>query len=231
MCAGFLRQAHVRYADRDDAGRTLARELQHLVGHPDVVVIGLPRGGVPVASQVAWALGAPLDIFVVRKLGVPDHPEVAMGAIATGGIRVLDRELIDALGITWDQVESVIRAEQQELARREHVFRNGRRPLSLTHRIVVLVDDGLATGSTMHAAVQAVRALKPAEVVVAVPVASVSARDDLCALADHVICPLVPPSFKAVGEWYEDFAETTDDEVRALLGLRGQEAFARRLVS
>jgi predicted phosphoribosyltransferase len=221
----------VRYADREEAGRALARELTHLVGRSDVVVIGLPRGGVPVASQIAQALGAPLDIFVVRKLGVPDRPELAMGAIASGGIRVLDRDLIAALGIPWDQVEAVTRAEEDELERREHVFRNGRRPLSLTHRIVVLVDDGLATGSTMRAAVQAVRALKPAEVVVAVPVASVSARDDLCALADQVICPLVPPSFRAVGEWYDDFSETTDNEVRALLGLRGQAAFALRTAS
>lgn len=213
------RDRRERYLDRHDAGKRLARELTHLVGRSDVVVLGLPRGGVPVASEIAQSIGAPLDIFVVRKLGIPEHPDVAMGAIASGGIRVLDRELITALQLPWSVVEAVTREEQLELSRRERVFRNGRRPLSLTNRIVVLVDDGLATGSTMRAAVQAVRTLKPTEVVVAAPVGSVSARDDLCALADHVICPLVPPSFRAVGEWYDDFAETTDGEVRALLGL------------
>lgn len=219
MYGTATRDRRERYLDRHDAGKRLARELTHLVGRSDVVVLGLPRGGVPVASEIAQSIGAPLDIFVVRKLGIPEHPDVAMGAIASGGIRVLDRELITALQLPWSVVEAVTREEQLELSRRERVFRNGRRPLSLTNRIVVLVDDGLATGSTMRAAVQAVRTLKPTEVVVAAPVGSVSARDDLCALADHVICPLVPPSFRAVGEWYDDFAETTDGEVRALLGL------------
>lgn len=132
---------------------------------------------------------------------------------------MLDRELIEALGLAWPEIDAVTREEQVELARRERIFRNGRRPLSLTNRVVILADDGLATGSTMRAAIQAVRALKPAEVVVAVPVASASARDDLCALADQVICPLVPPLFRAVGAWYDDFSETTDGEVRGLLGL------------
>jgi predicted phosphoribosyltransferase len=219
MMLNASRERRVRYANRYEAGRVLARELPHLVGRPDVVVLGLPRGGVPVASEIAQALGAPLDIFVVRKLGVPGHPEVAMGAIASGGIRVLDRELIEALGLRWPEIERVTQDEQLELARRERVFRNGRRPLSLTNRLVILADDGLATGSTMRAAVQSVRTLKPSEVVVAVPVASTSARDDLCALADQVICPLVPDMFRAVGEWYDDFSETSDDEVRGLLGL------------
>lgn len=209
----------VRYANRYEAGKVLARHLTHLVGRADVVVLGLPRGGVPVASEIAQALGAPLDIFVVRKLGVPGHREVAMGAIASGGIRILDRELIEALGLAWPEIDAVTREEQLELARRERIFRNGRRPLSLTNRAVILADDGLATGSTMRAAIQSVRALKPAEVVVAVPVASAAARDDLCALADQVICPLVPPLFRAVGEWYDDFSDTTDGEVRGLLGL------------
>jgi predicted phosphoribosyltransferase len=214
-----LRERRQRYANRCEAGRFLARQLPHLVGRPDCVVLGLPRGGVPVASEIAHALGAPLDIFVVRKLGVPGHREVAMGAIASGGIRVLDRELIEALGLGWAEIEAVIREEQTELARRERVFRDGRRPMSLSQRVVVLVDDGLATGSTMRAAVLAVRTLKPAEIVVAVPVASISARDDLCALADQVICPLVPPLFGAVSDWYVDFSKTTDQEVRGLLGL------------
>lgn len=219
MAIPLPRDRRQRYADRHDAGKLLARSLEHLVGNSEVVVLGLPRGGVPVASEIAQALGAPLDIFVVRKLGVPQHPEVAMGALASGGIRVLDHDLIDALGLPWSVVETVTRDENDELLRRERVFRNRRRPLSLAHRIVVLVDDGLATGSTMRAAVQAIRELKPAEIIVAVPVASSSARDDLCALVDHVICPLVPPSFRAVGEWYDDFSETSDAEVRALLGL------------
>lgn len=224
MAADALHETRPRYANRHEAGRVLARELKHLVGRADVVVLGLPRGGVPVASEIAQAIGAPLDIYVVRKLGVPAHPEVAMGAIASGGIRVLDRDLIEAVGLKWADVEAATRTEQEELARRERVFRNGRRPLSLTHRVVILVDDGLATGSTMHAAVLAVRSLKPAEIVVAVPVASISARDDLCGIADHVICPLVPPSFRAVGEWYDDYNETSDAEVRGLLGLPVQAA-------
>jgi putative phosphoribosyl transferase len=215
----LLRERRRRYADRREAGQALAHELTDLVGRSDVVVIGLPRGGVPVASVIAQVIGAPLDIFVVRKLGLPRQPEVAIGAIASGGIRVLDRELIDAVHLSWPDVEAVIRREETELARRERVFRNGRRPLSLSHRVVVLVDDGLATGSTMRAAVQAVRTLKPAHIIVAVPVGSLSARDDLCGLADRVVCPLVPPAFRAVGEWYDDFSETTDGEVRALLGL------------
>jgi putative phosphoribosyl transferase len=213
------RERSVRYANRYEAGKVLARHLIHLVGRPDVVVLGLPRGGVPVASEIAQALGAPLDIFVVRRLGVPGHREVAMGAIASGGIRMLDRELIEALGLAWPDIDAVTREEQVELARRERIFRNGRRPLSVTNRAVVLADDGLATGSTMRAAIQAVRALKPAEVIVAVPVASASARDDLCALADQVVCPLVPPLFRAVGEWYDDFSDIADSEVRGLLGL------------
>jgi putative phosphoribosyl transferase len=224
MLANVLGERRQRYADRHEAGRMLAHELTHLVGRSDVIVLGLPRGGVPVASEIAQALGAPLDIFVVRTLTVPQHRDLAIGAIASGGIRVLDRDLIEALGLSWAKVEAITREEQQELSRRERNYRNGRRPFSLTHRIVVLVDDGLTTGSAMHAAVQAVRTLKPAEVLVAVPVASASARDDLCALADHVICPLVPASFRATGDWYADFAETTDAEVRALLGLPAQVA-------
>jgi predicted phosphoribosyltransferase len=216
---GETRERRQRYADRHEAGRLLARSLEDLVGNSDVVVLGLPRGGVPVASEIARVLGAPLDIFVVRKLGAPHHAEVAMGALASGGIRVLDHELIAALDVPWAVVEAITREESEELLRRERVFRDGRRPLPLAHRIVVLVDDGLATGSTMRAAAQAIRELKPAEIIVAVPVASSSARDDLCALVDRVICPLVPPAFRAVGEWYDDFSETTDTEVRALLGL------------
>jgi predicted phosphoribosyltransferase len=208
-----------RYADRYDAGRCLARELEPLVGQSDVIVLGLARGGVPVAAEVARALGAPLDLFVVRKLGVPAQPELAFGAIASGGIRVLDHELIDTLKISWSTIDSVTRDQSRELAQLERAFREGRRPFSLTHHIVILVDDGLATGSTMRAAVQAVRELKPARIIVAVPVGSLSARDDLCAVADQVICPLSPASFRAVGEFYDDFSPTTDSEVRGLLGL------------
>jgi predicted phosphoribosyltransferase len=209
----------LRYASRHAAGRALARELRDLVGRPDVVVLGLPRGGVPVASEVAQALGVPLDIFVVRQLLVPAHHELAIGAVASGGIRILDRDLIEALGVSWDEVGTITRNELEELARCERVFRNGRRPLSLRGRVVLLVDDGLATGATMRAAVQAVRTLKPAQVVVAVPVASSSARNDLCTLADRVVCPLVPSALQSVGEWYEDFAATSETEIRGLLGL------------
>jgi putative phosphoribosyl transferase len=219
MASKASRESRERYTNRYAAGQVLARHLQHLVGQSDVVVLGLPRGGVPVASEVAHVLGAPLDIFVVRKLGVPQQPELAMGAIASGGIRVLNHDVIDALHVPWQSVEAVTHEQGQELSWRERVFRNGRRPFALANRTVVLVDDGLATGSTMRAAVKAVRELRPSRIVVAVPVASTSARDDLCALADEVICPLVPASFHAVGEWYDDFAETSDAEVRCLLGL------------
>lgn len=205
------------FADRRDAGRKLARELTAYAGKEDVVVLGLPRGGVPVAYEVAKELGAALDVCVVRKLGVPGHEELAMGAIAFGGVRVVNPQALDTLGIDDELLDAVTRRERAELERRERAFRNGRPPPDLTDRTVILVDDGLATGSTMRAAVEAVRALEPAFVAVAVPVAS----PDVCAafrsIADDVVCAATPQPFFGVGLWYADFSQTTDAEVRALL--------------
>lgn len=216
MDTGFSRQ-EVPFADRVEAGEELAGRLRRYAGRSDVIVLGLPRGGVPVAAVVAGALDAPLDVFTVRKLGVPGHPELAMGAIASGGARVLNHRLIAELGVRAADLNAVIANEEQELARRERVYRHGRAPLSVADRVVVLVDDGLATGSTMRAAVQAVRALKPSRVVVAVPVASAEACEQLAQVADDVICARVPRRFYAVGRWYVDFSETSDAEVSRLL--------------
>jgi len=208
-----------RYTDRRDAGRELVACLGHLADRRDVVVLGLPRGGVPVAAEVARALHAPLDVLVVRKVGVPGHRELAMGAVASGAVQILNHDLIAQLGISPASVATVVREEQQELARRERLYRNGRDPVPLEGRVVVLVDDGLATGSTMRAAVAAVRAKGPRRVIVAVPVGSESACEDLRHVADEVVCARVPEAFRAVGEWYVDFSETSDEDVRALLGL------------
>lgn len=205
------------FEDRIDAGKTLAALLQRYAGRTDVVVLGLPRGGVPVAAAVAAALAAPLDVFTVRKIGVPGHRELAMGAIASGGCRILNHALIAELGISERAVGAVIAEEERELARREAVYRSGRPPLSVSGRIVILVDDGLATGSTMRAAVNALRDLDPARIVVAVPVGSQEACRDLEAVADEVVCARIPSYFLAVGRWYVDFSETSDAEVNELL--------------
>src|SRR5687768_1856176 len=208
------------FTDRRDAGRTLAARLQQYAGRDDVIVLALPRGGVPVAFEVATALDAPLDVFLVRKLGTPGHSELAMGAIASGGIRVLNDEVVRWLGIPPDQIDAVARQEQQELERREAAYRKGMSLPSLADRIVILVDDGLATGSTMRAAVQAVKQQRPARVIVAVPVGARETCDELGALADEVICTRMPEPFSAVGQWYLDFNQTTDEEVKALLSER-----------
>ena len=205
------------YADRRDAGRTLAARLEAYAGRDDVIVLALPRGGVPVAFEVAAALKAPLDVFLVRKLGTPGHTELAMGAIASGGIRVVNDDVVRWLGISPDHIDEVAREEQQELERREAAYRNGTSLPSLASRIVILVDDGLATGSTMRAAVEAVKQQRPARVIVAVPVGANETCGELGALADEVICARTPVPFSAVGQWYVDFSQTTDDEVRALL--------------
>ena len=205
------------FADRSTAGETLAGHLRRYAGRSDVIVLGLPRGGVPVAARVAGSLGAPLDVFTVRKLGVPGHRELAMGAIASGGARVLDHALIAQLGLSDPAVARVIAEEERELARRERVFRAGRPPLSVDGLITILVDDGLATGSTMRVAVEAIRDLGPGRVVVAAPVGSTEAYRKVAEVADEVICPRVPRRFVAVGRWYTDFAETPDAEVTALL--------------
>jgi predicted phosphoribosyltransferase len=207
-----------RFRDRRDAGARLARRLAAYDGRPDVVVLALPRGGVPVASEVARALRAPLDVFLVRKLGVPFHRELAMGAIATGGVRVLNTAVVDALGIPTEAIEAIAREEEAELARREHAYRGDRGAPDVRGKIVILVDDGLATGATMRAAVMALRRLGPARVVVAVPTASPEACADMADVADEVVCAETPDPFLAVGCWYEDFSETSDDDVRRLLG-------------
>ena len=197
----------------------LADVLGHLAGRDDVVVLALPRGGVPVAAEVACALGAPLDVFLARKLGVPAQPELAMGAVASGGVRVLHQAVIDALSIAPQAIEEVAAREGAELARREHAYRTGRPPLEIAGRTVVVVDDGLATGATMRAAVTALRAQMAARIVVAVPVGPRETCEELAGEADEVVCVRMPRSFQAVGQWYDDFSPTTDDEIRALLAL------------
>ena len=208
------------FADRRDAGRALAVRLQQYANRDDVIVLALPRGGVPVAFEVATALDAPLDVFLVRKLGTPGHSELAMGAIASGGIKVLNDEVVRWLGISPEQIDAVAREEQQELQRREAAYRKGVSLPSLAGRIVILVDDGLATGSTMRAAVQAVKQQRPERVIVAVPVGARDTCDELGALADEVICARTPEPFSAVGQWYLNFQQTTDEEVKALLSER-----------
>ena len=210
-----------RFRDRTEAGRRLAERLPAYADRPDVLVLALPRGGVPVAYEVARALRAPLDVFLVRKLGVPGYEELAMGAVATGGVRVLNDQIVAGLRIPDHVIEAVAEAEQQELARRERLYR-GDRPLpDVRHRTVILVDDGLATGATMQAAIKALRALPPARIVVAVPTGSPETCEQLKAQADDVICAITPEPFHAVGLWYEDFTQTTDEEVRDLLARAG----------
>ncbi len=206
-----------RYHDRSDAGRALAEALRGLENEPDVVVLALPRGGVPIGFEVAHALGAPLDVFVVRKLGVPGHEELAMGAIASGGARVLNDEVVELARVSPATIEAATQRELRELERREHAYRGNRSPLVLRDRTVVIVDDGLATGSTMRAAVLALRALQPRRIIVAVPVAARETCDMLLPEVDDVVCAWTPEPFHAVGLWYEDFEQTTDDEVRELL--------------
>ena len=205
------------FIDRPDAGRALASLLSTYANRDDVVVLALPRGGVPVAAQVAEALHAPLDVYLVRKLGTPGHRELAMGAIASGGVRVLNEDVVQWLGITPDQIDHVAAEETLELQRREAAYRDGRGATDVEHKVVILVDDGLATGSTMRAAVQSVRQRNPSRVVVAVPVGSRDTCRDLQAIADDVVCVRMPEPFSAVGQWYLDFSQTGDDEVRELL--------------
>ena len=208
------------YTNRRHAGTELAARLSHLEGRRDVVILALPRGGVPVAFEVARALGAPLDVFLVRKLGLPGRRELAMGAIASGGVRVVNPDAVAWYGVTEADLDAAAREEQRELERQERRYREGRPLPELRDRVVVLVDDGLATGSTMRAAVRAVRAHDPARVVVAVPVGAAETCRDFATLADEIVCPLMPADFSAVGEWYEDFSPTTDEEVHDLLTQR-----------
>jgi predicted phosphoribosyltransferase len=205
------------FRDRFEAGRLLASQLADLANRPDVVVLALPRGGVPVGFEVARELNAPLDVFLVRKLGTPGQEELAMGAIASGGVRVLNREVVAALGISEQEIEAVARHEQRELERREHEYRGDRGPLDVRGRIAILVDDGLATGSSMRAAARALRQRRPAQIVVAVPVAARATCQDFEQEVDRVVCAFTPEPFFAVGQWYKQFSQTTDEEVRNLL--------------
>jgi putative phosphoribosyl transferase len=205
------------FANRREAGAELAIKLKRYAGRGDVVVLALPRGGVPVAFEVAEALDAALDIFLVRKLGMPGHREYAMGAIASGGVRVLSDDVIRAYRIPAQAIEAIVREEQAELERREREYRQSAPLTNLRGRIVMLVDDGLATGSTMRAAVQAVRQHQPARVIVAVPVGAPETCDEFADVTDETVCARTPEPFRAVGLWYRDFSETTDNEVRALL--------------
>jgi putative phosphoribosyl transferase len=205
------------FRDRTEAGRLLAETLREYANRNDVVVLALPRGGVPVGFEVAKALNAPLDVFVVRKLGLPGQEELAMGAIASGGTGVLNRELIRALGIPDEMVEQVTREEQRELERREREYRDGRPPVDVRGRTVILVDDGLATGSSMRVAALALKQKEPTQIVVAVPVAPSESCAELESVADRVVCAVTPEPFWGVGQWYEDFPQTSDEEVRDLL--------------
>jgi predicted phosphoribosyltransferase len=210
MKPGFFR-------DRIEAGRLLAAKLGAYADRQDVLVLALPRGGVPVGYEVARALGAPLDVFIVRKLGVPGHEELAMGAVATGGVRVLNEQILADLDIPDHVIEAVAAREEQELTRRERLYRGNRPAPSVRGRTVILVDDGLATGATMHAAIKALRQQEPARIVVAVPTAAPATCEQLKAEVDEVICAISPEPFYAVGLWYEDFSQTSDEEVRELL--------------
>ena len=207
----------MRYRDRPDAGQQLATHLASYANRDDVVVLALPRGGVPVAFEIARALHAPLDVFLVRKLGVPGHSELAMGAIASGGVRVLSHDIIRQLGVTADEVELVTRREREELDRRDRMYRGDRPPTPLAGRTVILVDDGLATGATMEAAILAVRQSHPAQVVVAAPFGAAETCQRMRAIADDVVCAMTPEYFQAVGLWYDRFTQTSDEEVIALL--------------
>lgn len=205
------------YRDRREAGRVLARLLEKYRGRDDVIVLALPRGGVPVAYEVARHLRAPLDVFVVRKLGVPGQEELAMGAIASGGVRFLNQDVLRHVGISPGIIDGVARRETEEIARRERQYRGNRPYPNLSGRVVILVDDGLATGSTMRAAVSAVRQRSPKKVVVAAPVAAAATCEEFESIADEIVCARTPEVFHAVSSWYDDFRQTADEEVRELL--------------
>lgn len=216
----MLRQTPNRamiFKDRHDAGRRLAERLLPYARRPDVIVLGLPRGGVPVAYEVAKALEVPLDIFSVRKLGVPGHEELALGAIGSGGAYYLNIPVIRSLNVTADEIREVVERERSELARREKLYRDSRPRPEIRGKIAILVDDGLATGSSMRAAIAALRRLDPAQIIVAIPVGPAESCNELQHEVDALVCYQTPYPFDAVGVWYEDFSQTTDDEVRRLL--------------
>jgi predicted phosphoribosyltransferase len=205
------------FRDRREAGRVLARHLETYRGNPDVIVLGLARGGLPVAWEVAAALGAPLDALVVRKLGVPGHEEFAAGALASDGRIVVNDDVVRSLRITQEQLQDIAEREGRELARRESAYRDGRPPVDVAGKTVIVVDDGLATGASMRAAVQALRDRDPAVIVIAVPAAPESTRREFADLADDIVCSTTPDPFLAVGESYWDFTQVSDDQVRELL--------------
>jgi putative phosphoribosyl transferase len=205
------------YRNRLEAGRYLATLLQHYANRPDVIVLALPRGGVPVGYEVAKALHVPLDVFIVRKLGVPGHEELAMGAIATGGVLVLNNDVVNMLHIPQRIIDAVVAREEQELKRRERLYRDDRPLPDLKGKTIILVDDGLATGSTMRAAIEALKQEHPARIVVAAPVGAPQACEELSQQVDEVICAQTPEPFYGVGFWYEDFSQTSDQEVHDLL--------------
>lgn len=209
----------MRFRDRIEAGRVLAGLLRRYAGDPSVLVLALPRGGVPVAFEVARELDAPLDVFLVRKLGLPGHEEYAIGAIASGGVRVINEEAVRAFRITDAELAALTAEERAELERRERRYRGGRPPPRIAGRTVILVDDGLATGYTMRAAVAALRQEQPARIVIAVPAAAPDTCRELSAEVDDIVCAITPEPFQAVGLWYVDFAQTTDEEVHDLLEL------------
>ena len=207
----------MRFLNRKAAGRELAQRLRAYSGHEDVIVLAIPRGGVPVAFEVAMALEAPLDVFVLRKLGVPTQEELAFGAIATGGVRVLDPEIVEATGLSERDIDLATARERRELERRESVYRGGMPPLSVDGRTVILVDDGIATGSSMRAAIVALKKMNPARIVLATPVAPLSTCNRLRSEVDELVCVHAPKAFYAIGQFYEDFSQVTDEEVRNLL--------------
>jgi predicted phosphoribosyltransferase len=216
----------VIFRDRTDAGRQLAARLKRYANRRDVLVLALPRGGVPVAYEAAKELKAPLDVFLVRKLGVPGYEELAMGAIASGGVRVLNKDIIDYLRIPDEVIDAVAAREQQELERRERAYRDDHPPPDVKDRVVILIDDGLATGSTMRAAAASLRLQKPRRIVVAVPVSSPETCDEFRSEVDEIVCAFTPEHFQGVGLWYEDFSQTSDEEVRQLLARTQQQQHA-----
>lgn len=207
------------FRDRTEAGQILAEKLSHYRNRDDVVILGLPRGGVPVAFEVAKSLAAPLDVFLVRKLGLPGHEELAMGAIASGGIVVLNSDVVEGCQVPVEVLEEVAGQERRVLQRRERDYRDDRPPLELAGRIVIVIDDGLATGATMRAATEAIRQRRPKRLVVAVPVGAASTCDAFRAQVDEIVCAITPRDFRAVGMWYDNFLPTTDADVKTLLKL------------
>jgi len=205
------------FTDRSQAGRILASSLSQYKQRQDVVILALPRGGIPVAYEIGKELEVPVDVFVVRKLGVPGQEELAMGAIATGDVRIINYDVVNQFGINQETIDRVTDQERQELRRREQLYRGDRRPLALAGKSIILVDDGIATGSTMRAAITALRQLGPARLIVAVPVAAAETYHEIAAEVDEIVCHETPDAFSAISEWYERFEQTTDDNVRDLL--------------